>query len=199
MSNINLEQFDVPNVVDARSVVGQAAGMTLPARTPSAVRLGGVLIAKTKDAVLIASGGVLYELPVAALLSIDADPSQPSADQLGGGIAVIASIERHAEILEMRTTRADSIGDNVGIRPLPFALPSAAPRYAVSAERSEALSGTHPTRMTRTFQTMNSRSPYPSTYQSQWPTPHVDHETDYQVDFETDTEAWYQTDYDAQY
>jgi hypothetical protein len=187
----NLASLQVPEIVDVKSIL-KAASKARTAGGP--IKIGGVLLGKTRDAILLSTFGAVLQISIDSLLSLDKDESQPSRDQLGSGVAVVVSVATDAEIVELRALRAASLRSNVGIRPLAFALPSATGWYRVVKYDKKGPRLDTPMVTPETTLYMTPENTLSMTFDPSTGSHTIDSETDYEGDTETDNETDWEND-----
>lgn len=135
------------------------------------VRIDGILLARTADTVILKVHDHIFKLSIDAILDLDRDPSQLSPDLLEGGIAVRIAVRPRTELIEIRKVFAERLSTQTPIRPLVFALPSEAEKYAttmpedVTPQRQTPYSSTKTTPYQTGFPTGNIRDYTPDTTQ----------------------------------
>ncbi len=100
----------VPEIEDPKATLNVAAS-GLAAKK---VKLTGVVLGKTSDAVFLKTHAGFYQIKIDAITNLDKDKSPPSRNQLDVGVAVVVSIPSDAEILELRVVRAGSAAPSPG-------------------------------------------------------------------------------------
>lgn len=171
-----LDSLGLPVVTDEAETLSAVAKK----QDSNVVRVEGVILARTDDAVVLRAQGRVFRVPVSALLSLEKDESQPSLDILGNGVAVRLALEPTAELLEIQKISASAFAPVPAVRPLVFAVPSDASRYAAVMPEDF-------TPMTGPTQSPYS-TPRSTPYQSPFPTgDRQDYTTDYSSDPIMDT------------
>jgi hypothetical protein len=189
-----LDQFNVPEIADANSILGAARS----AKSNPNVKIGGILIGKNAVHIFVKTCGSLYQIAVDAIISVDKDESQPSRDQLGDGVAILITVSPETEIIERRSFRANALNATVGIRPLSYALPSDTERFKV-VHTGAPLDAAYGSEYKSPYQTPNptsSHTPYTSTYTTHIGGDHTDTETDWRADIDNDYTTDYMQDHD---
>ncbi len=92
------------------------------------VNIRGELVARTEQTITLSLGELLIEIPIEAVVDAAEDAAQPSPDQRVGAPVMIA-VDRNTLIREIRNVPASSLGTELGLRPLAFAIPSESEKF----------------------------------------------------------------------